>query len=93
MTWTDEKRRRQLAGRCASCDAKRGANGTTWLCRPCADRKIETERRKRASVRKSGLCLACGRKRGEDGTGLRCRPCADENARDVRRAQKGRGAP
>lgn len=87
MVWTDEKRARQARGHCASCDALRGSAGTSWLCRPCADRKREIEAERRLAVVKSGACIACRKRRGRDGTSLRCRPCAQRNARAVRKAQ------
>lgn len=67
------KRLDRLAeGRCSQCYLPRGGDGTSSMCRPCADK----DRDRRADLREqrvaAGLCPGCG---GEKGPLATCRSC------------------
>ena len=74
---------RVALGLCGYCGEERGNDGTTTLCRPCAN--IEGDRSKKCKVNriKEGKCGACGKPRGVDGTRVRCRECANKCLRRI----------
>ncbi len=50
------------AGRCATCAELRGKEGTSRLCRGCADRASESQKRRRVRLKSAGLCVHCGKR-------------------------------
>lgn len=76
-------------GLCRQCGNLRGKDGTSQLCRTCADEQSEGARIRRQSFIEAGLCAKCGQPRGKDGTTNYCRLHANEhNARREERAKR-----
>jgi hypothetical protein len=66
----------QAAGLCVWCREPRGANGTKWNCRSCADRITSMALSRYHWHRDAGTCPACGI-RFQRRHILLCQPCGE----------------
>lgn len=65
-------------GLCSDCGKPRREDGTSRLCRECADvcnKRVAAIKTKRKT---EGLCVTCGKPKGQNGTMTLCRDCADK---------------
>jgi hypothetical protein len=82
----------QARGLCIWCRDPRGADGTKWNCRPCADRIASMSMSRQKWHREAGTCTGCGQ-RGQRAFALFCQPCADRTkARRIVRSLQAQSA-
>ncbi len=84
-----DKEKLIVEGRCTDCGKPRGDDGTTRLCRKCADKRAKAKREHRQALLSEGICLDCGQRPAV--TKAHCDPCRNQRKRgDLIRGAKYR---
>jgi len=72
-------------GLCMKCAKPRDKNGTETLCRTCADRQNELQKKRTQYRLKNNICLYCGDPLTNPNAGTRCSPCAQKQNASTRK--------
>lgn len=79
-------------GKCTQCWRDRGEDGTTILCRSCADKCADRSRKRRERRKALGLCAQCGQRRALGGN--LCKICQQKSLLSLAKYRaKKRGLP